>query len=95
MPALLDFLDVLGVLGGGISRLTRILTLSHWRQPTLSLAGRDREGLFTFLFSGERPLLFSLKALPLALAHPLPGGESWRGAFSLSFLAGRDLYFFL
>ena len=57
MPALLDFLDVLG---GGISRLTRILTLSHWRQP-----------------------------------RTLPGGGEIERAFSLSFLAGRDLYFFL
>ena len=30
MPALLG---VLGILGGGISRLTRKLTPSHWRQP--------------------------------------------------------------
>ena len=48
VPALLYFLDVLGGLGGGISRLTRRLTPSHWRQPRPLPGGERWRGAFPF-----------------------------------------------
>ena len=67
LPALLDVLDILG---GGISRLTRGIAPSHWRQPyPLPGWGETERGCFTF----NRP---SPPSPALS-----PAGERWRGAF--------------